>query len=291
MNLGVYLFVINVLRGLVNRGCFRVVEAGSFNVNGSVRDWAEHNLCVDYIGVDLSGQRGYVDVIADAHLLPFRDGAFDVVISTEVLEHVRDWRSVVDEIKRVLRVGGLLVVTTRSPGFPLHSYPYDYWRFTLSDFKAIFADMRALRLVEDPEDPGVFFAGVKRGVARTPSVNVLSVWQTLRNRGNLNPGSGITGSIRRMILRLALLLMGYPRFVLGEVLNMWTRGCKVSRGSIACGDSVYYFDKRDLILYLKSLVKSQINYRPRPAAFGVLFLIRRLLDLALRDESPNAARF
>jgi len=88
MKLSVYMFAINVLRSLKSK-CIRVLEVGSYNVNGSLRDWILGNLCVTaYIGVDIQPQQRYVDVVADASTLPFRDESFDVVISTETLEHV-----------------------------------------------------------------------------------------------------------------------------------------------------------------------------------------------------------
>ena len=52
-----------------------------------------------------------VAVRADAHRLPFPDGAFDVVILSEVLEHIPDDRGAIVEANRVLRPGGTLAVT------------------------------------------------------------------------------------------------------------------------------------------------------------------------------------
>jgi SAM-dependent methyltransferase len=52
-----------------------------------------------------------VAVRADAHRLPFPDGAFDVVILSEVLEHIPDDRGAIAEANRVLRPGGILAVT------------------------------------------------------------------------------------------------------------------------------------------------------------------------------------
>lgn len=43
--------------------------------------------------------------------LPFADGAFDRVIASEVLEHLTDDRSALDELHRVLRPGGTIAVT------------------------------------------------------------------------------------------------------------------------------------------------------------------------------------
>jgi SAM-dependent methyltransferase len=48
---------------------------------------------------------------ADARRLPFRDGVFDVVIVSEVLEHVPDDREVIAELSRVLRPDGAAAVT------------------------------------------------------------------------------------------------------------------------------------------------------------------------------------
>ena len=48
---------------------------------------------------------------ADATRLPFRDGAFDVVIAAEILEHIPDDAAAMAEIARVLRPGGTAAVT------------------------------------------------------------------------------------------------------------------------------------------------------------------------------------
>lgn len=46
---------------------------------------------------------------ADAHKLPFSDQSFDLIICTEVLEHVQDPKGVLQEIKRVLKPGGVVI--------------------------------------------------------------------------------------------------------------------------------------------------------------------------------------
>jgi ubiquinone/menaquinone biosynthesis C-methylase UbiE len=51
-----------------------------------------------------------VFVEADAHKLPFKNASFDVVVCTEVLEHVVNPEAVMREIKRVLMPGGKAVI-------------------------------------------------------------------------------------------------------------------------------------------------------------------------------------
>jgi SAM-dependent methyltransferase len=134
-----------------------VLEVGSYNVNGTPRSVIEPLAPASYIGVDAQGGPGVDKVVAADDLVKeFGEERFDVVVSTEMLEHVRYWRRIVAQMKAVTKIGGLLIVTTRSPGFPYHAYPEDHWRFTVVHFQAIFADMEILALDLDiPNMPGV----------------------------------------------------------------------------------------------------------------------------------------
>ena len=97
----------------------KVLEFGSKFVNGSVRPLIER-FCKprEYIGVDIEPGR-YVDVVLPAERLVdyFGPESFDVVASTEVIEHVFDWRLVINNMKVVLRRGGFIYLTTRSRGY------------------------------------------------------------------------------------------------------------------------------------------------------------------------------
>jgi SAM-dependent methyltransferase len=77
--------------------------------------------------------------VGDAHHLPFAPGSFDLIISTEMLEHTAEPQRIVDEIRRVLRPGGRLLLTTRFI-FPLHDVPGDYFRFTNYGLAHLFRD-------------------------------------------------------------------------------------------------------------------------------------------------------
>jgi SAM-dependent methyltransferase len=75
------------------------------------------------VGIDLSREMLRVlaakeaDVLAvegDALRLPFRSGTFAAVVACHVLHLVRDWRRAVDEVRRVLTPGGLLLASRGS---------------------------------------------------------------------------------------------------------------------------------------------------------------------------------
>ena len=81
------------------------------------------------IGVDIATEGARPDVVALGAALPFADGSFDLVFTSQVLEHVPDDAPVLAECARTLRPGGALVLSV--PFYwPLHEEPHDYRRFT-----------------------------------------------------------------------------------------------------------------------------------------------------------------
>ncbi len=66
-------------------------------------------------------------LVATAEELPFRSATFDVVLSHEVLEHVRDDRQALAEALRVLVSGGYLVVFVPNRFYPFETHGF-YWR-------------------------------------------------------------------------------------------------------------------------------------------------------------------
>ena len=134
-----------------------VLEVGSLDVNGSLRPYVESLGPRSYLGVDLTEGPG-VDQVCPAERLVEHLGteAFDLVVCTEVLEHVREWRVVVSNLKRLLRPGGILLLTTRSRGFPYHEFPFDYWRYEVEDIQRIFGDLELQAIEPDTYMPGIF---------------------------------------------------------------------------------------------------------------------------------------
>jgi SAM-dependent methyltransferase len=69
------------------------------------------------------------DVQADAAYVPFKDGSFEAVICTELLEHVQYPETVLHEVSRVLIPGGKIFITVPFM-YRIHGDPYDFGRYT-----------------------------------------------------------------------------------------------------------------------------------------------------------------
>src|ERR1700722_16833466 len=88
----------------------------------------------EYIGLDFENPghphlNEQIDVFYDGKHIPFGDGVFDCIFSSEVFEHVFNLPSVLKEISRVLKPGGLILVTCP---FAIceHEIPNDFARYS-----------------------------------------------------------------------------------------------------------------------------------------------------------------
>ena len=93
-----------------------------------------------YRGLD-SEPGEYVDDVGGAEALPYEDESFDLVLCTQVLEHVFEPDTVVREIHRVLAPGGLALVSTHGVHV-FHPDPLekgqDFWRWTHAGLALLF---------------------------------------------------------------------------------------------------------------------------------------------------------
>lgn len=95
----------------------KVLEVGSYDVNGSVRNL--FHTASEYVGVDLDAGPG-VDVVAYGHEVDHEDGAYDVALSGECFEHDQHWTATFENMMRMTRPGGLVAFTCASRGRPEH---------------------------------------------------------------------------------------------------------------------------------------------------------------------------
>lgn len=81
-----------------------------------------------------------VDLVADAHHIPFADESVDAIFSLAVLEHVEDPYRVVAEMMRVLKPGGVMYSEVPFVFF-FHGYPTDFTRFTREGIRRLFRSL------------------------------------------------------------------------------------------------------------------------------------------------------
>ena len=91
-----------------------------------------------YVGADLAGNDAADLAVAETGRVACDDGAFDVVLSSQVLEHVADPDAYLREAHRVLKPGGLLLLSTHGV-WSYHPDPRDLWRWTCEGLRTLVA--------------------------------------------------------------------------------------------------------------------------------------------------------
>lgn len=94
----------------------KVLEIGSLNLNGSVRQFFEN---CEYVGLDVGPGRD-VDVVCPGQHYGGQAESFDVIISCEAMEHNPDWRTTWLNMLRMLKPGGLMLMTCATVGRRQH---------------------------------------------------------------------------------------------------------------------------------------------------------------------------
>lgn len=92
-----------------------------------------------YIGIDLAGNKLADILISPEGQIELPDESLDVVISTQVLEHVVNPPEYLKEALRVLKPDGQLILTTHGY-WMFHPDPTDYWRWTSAGLRKVVTD-------------------------------------------------------------------------------------------------------------------------------------------------------
>lgn len=183
-----------------------VLEVGSYQVAGQEDLIDLRGLFPGrpYTGVDFRPGPG-VDLVANVENLPLPSNSVGTVLAFSVFEHVqRFWRGF-DEVYRVLRPDGVLLVSTPFY-FHVHAYPHDYWRFTPEAFDT---------LLEKYPTRVLGWHGPER--------RPLNVWAAAFREEAKPPTSG-------QIEKYMKLLGDYAREPLG-----WGRRLRYGLGRVLCG--------------------------------------------------------
>lgn len=95
----------------------RIVEMGSLIINGSVRQFFDEP--DEYIGLDVAEGLG-VDLVCEGQNYDGASDSFDCAISAECFEHNPFWRQTFANMIRLVKPGGLVVMTCATHGRPEH---------------------------------------------------------------------------------------------------------------------------------------------------------------------------
>ena len=124
-----------------------VLELGTYRSNPEIstlhKEWVPHAFI--YHGTDIfMGQD--VDFIADVHKLSEVAGVetYDIIISCSSFEHFKYPQVAAFEVSKVLSPNGLVFVQTHQ-SYPLHAYPYDFFRFSTEALSACFGTRNGIK--------------------------------------------------------------------------------------------------------------------------------------------------
>jgi len=109
------------------------------------------NATIETLDIDPTSGANYIADLCENNSKTIPGNQFDLVVCTEVLEHVNDPFSAAKELHRIVKKGGVVAIS--SPfNFRIHHPLPDNWRFTIHGLKIIFKDFEDVKVtvLEDP---------------------------------------------------------------------------------------------------------------------------------------------
>lgn len=154
----------------------KVLEVGSLDINGSVRSLFSN---CDYIGIDVGPGKG-VDLVCEGQEYDADESSFDTIISCECFEHNPYWKETFDNMHRMTKSGGIIIMSCATTGRQEHgtkrsepnsspltvSKGWDYYKnLTEDDFRESF-DLDSLfssyEFSTNDESHDLYFHGIKQ---------------------------------------------------------------------------------------------------------------------------------
>jgi hypothetical protein len=135
--------------------------------------WIPH--AREYLGSDITTGAD-VDVVADVHRLSEVVGRerFDVIVSCSTFEHLKYPHLAAHELMKSLKIGGVLFIQPHQ-SFPIHAYPYDYFRFSREAMSGLFGTRMGFTVIGTAyEFPARIYSRQEGASRRNPAyLNVL----------------------------------------------------------------------------------------------------------------------
>lgn len=105
----------------------------------------------EYVGCDMRTGLG-VDMVLNLHEIELVDESVGSILCFDTLEHVEYPHKALNEMYRVLKPDGIAIISSVFH-FPIHDYPYDYWRFTPEAFNSLLKPFKTVFVGSSgPED-------------------------------------------------------------------------------------------------------------------------------------------
>lgn len=118
-----------------SKGKISVIDIGGQNVNGSYADIFSTD-DFHYQTIDIEENENVDIVLDDPYTLPFENGSIDILISGQAFEHVEFFWLLFEEMVRITKRNGLIILIAPSSG-PIHRYPVDCYRFYPDAYQAL----------------------------------------------------------------------------------------------------------------------------------------------------------
>lgn len=153
-----------------------ILDIGSFDVNGTTRQFFPNS---SYTGVDLTEGPG-VDVVQEGDKLDHDENSYHISLSCECFEHNPNWAATFQNMYRMTKLGGVLIITCATTGRPEHgttrtkkedspgtqSLNWDYYEnvtqhdfLSKFDIESMFSDFFFLVNIQSSD---LYFFGVKK---------------------------------------------------------------------------------------------------------------------------------
>ena len=130
----------------------RVLEVGSriAGLGGGEEIRTYFGDATEYIGSDMEGGPN-VDIVVNGHDLvkEFGENSFDMVLCLDTLEHDDAFWLTAEQMRRVVKPGGWMIICTPGPHCPEHNHPGDYWRFMPQSMQQLFGNFAEF-IMESP---------------------------------------------------------------------------------------------------------------------------------------------
>ncbi len=156
-----------------------------------------------FIGCDMRNGKG-VDRVDNVECLSLIDESVGTVLILDTLEHVENCFKAMDEIYRILKKDGIVVMSSVMD-FPIHDYPSDFWRFTPEAFKLLLNKfpIKIIGLQGNPNHPHTVFA---IGIKSNYFINNNKIFNILKSNNLLNPPLSILDKIQYRYSTLKIIL-------------------------------------------------------------------------------------